>query len=1190
MAVDYGDLATYFSKSNKPTPGAVDIAKFILLNADVKRPAVKQESTNSPSLMGRIFDILSRPNYAVANFAKGAVKGQPSLADFASGFAGTQKTTFSDVLGEAGVPSGPGRAVLGLGLDIALDPTTYIPVAGVASKLKGVKPPTPVPSKLQELLGRGEPINPELFGLPKSQAGELPIALTKPKDSLPVSFPKNALTSQSFTTPQLQLDLPGVPKKLALPSTAKAELVSETPRSTGQLAFRLEDLKPKQSAAEIVQRVANNEPDAILKTVPRPGVNYEPRHQSIADDILSRFDPSKATALINKQHPDTLNAKQQVRLYYMAINAAKQVVKNPKWVASHANKIYAAIEKTLQEKGFVPRLGTGENVRLSDVIQQMGGSERAQIVLENFGKDIDESSPIWEAIQGLRAAGAIDESRSVKFIVDKLAEAKATVEASGTLSDAGEKTFNNFLKTLGKRAAQATETSPATMNAASKLVDYVAASGKSVAQVAIEQKARIIDDIIAKGRGARPEVNGAITRALERDLGKLPTWVTEGNQAVEFMMGRVATWWGQKDLRPLSLNAIGASSATAAARGKALNRLFAGYEPLQRSEALAVAQGLRTPTSDHTARLADEIRKMMDNLCSQVSGSSVIMRSAVNRDLLNKWMKTYKVGFTFTNQKVKSSTGQVIDYSKGKDWLDSWKTAQVTYDPEIFLFKVQQAMEQATREKALFDEIGERFGQKIPGNGFSTKIEGYPYLEGYYFTDDIAKQIPRVVKDWTNPVQMSDSLLRHYDRLLSMWKSGVTIYRPAHHIRNFIGDAYLGWMDGVNTVRPYMLAAKVQRILKDMYPTLSDVDRLVELGVVSRNFATPQPGSVLFRNKSGVAFTAEQIAAVAHQKGLLEHARSIEDILDLGEQGRFRPFGGKVQAVARGASELVSHNGRLAHFIDKVAKSHGNNLEDIFEQASRRARKWHPTGLDLTTFERKFLRRIIPFYSWIRKSTPLLLEGLVMNPGKAVIPSKLYGALQEAQGIETPGRDDPFPVDQMFPEWLRAEGLGPIADPNSFLGKFSNQDPPGYIMAGHGLNPLTQLISQIQSPGKTALSSLTPVAQIPLALSTGQNLFTGEPISGIEARPGAMQEYIGAQVPIWSMIQGLTGVTPFGTETKKSAKSDPAVEAITNWLTSAGIKGTGPYVRQARSEYMIPKRVERTAGRQSFLEYLKEVQ
>jgi hypothetical protein len=381
--------------------------------------------------------------------------------------------------------------------------------------------------------------------------------------------------------------------------------------------------------------------------------------------------------------------------------------------------------------------------------------------------------------------------------------------------------------------------------------------------------------------------------------------------------------------------------------------------------------------------------------------------------------------------------------------------------------------------------------------------------------------------------------------------------------------------------------------MKDAYSDLQDVDKLVEVGLFSRSYATPKPGEILFRNQSGVPFTAEQIGAVAHQKGLLEHSRTIEDIIDLGDSGRksildSKPFGGNVQKFARGASELIGHNARLAHFIDKVAKSRGSNLADIFEQASRRARKWHPTGLDMTPFEKKYLRRVIPFYTWIRKSTPLLMEGLAMKPGKVVAVSKAYDAMQTAAGIDTPGRDNPSPVDQMFPQWMRAQGLGPIGLPDGILGPFSNQSPPGYVMAGVGLNPLSDLMSQLESPGRTLLSSLTPGIQIPMELLKGEKNFTGEPIMGSAARPGAFGQYVGEQIPLYSAFQGITGITPFGGETRRVEKSggDASREALVNWLTAAGIKGTGPYTKQSYYEKYQPKKDERAALKREFLKGL----
>lgn len=1254
----YQLLAQYFSRPvQAAAPGASDIAKKILLSAQTNKPLgpgmVSGGATDTgPSLTGRIFDILSRPNYAVAEFARDwAETGSPHAGAAWEGFSGHKKTTWAKSLKQMGMTDPGDQASVGLFLDIVADPTTFIPVGGIANKIKAVRgadKAAETAAKLekplgQRLLDQGTPINPENFNLPPSAGQTIPQSMRPPVGDLNIPRQIGDITPTTGTLDklpslqeQLPLDLTGLKKgtKLRSPkdiAAAQSNALDVVPpvgpakEVPGQIPFKFPDFSVKsvradtkktaelaakltESAPAQVAKVSAGDIQAALKLAPTPPPVISPKSQAAADLITSRFDPTKATAQINKQFPDTLNAQQQAKLWYSAREMANKSVyrkgrsadKVSAAVDKVATEIYHAAEQKFVSQGLVPRIGTGENVALSDVIKHMEqqGKPLTSDMVKEFSTAIKPGSDVWKAVETMRARGAITDSKSVQMINEAIAETKAQTEAAGQLSDGQLKDFDSFLKNFGQATARAEGVSPAGIKSIRSVIDETLKLGKSPAQIALEQNSKMLDDIIATGK-ANPKVNGILTRALEKDLGVIPKWAVNDNKAVESFMGRMATWWGQKDLRPLSLNAIGSAQATAAARGQVLDNLFKPFGELERSDALKLAQGFGTSTSAEVSGLATQIKKMMDNLVGQVSGSSVLLRSGVNMQSLNKWMRHYNVGFEFTNgAKAKDLLGATVDYSKGTDWLNSWKSAQIEGDPKVFLFKMQQAMEQATREKALFDELGERFGSTFPGKEYRTKIEGkYRYIDGYYFPADIAKQIPRVIRDWSIPAwQGNNSALKLYDRVLSMWKSGVTIYRPGHHVRNIIGDVYLGWMDGVNSSRPYVLAAKVQRGMHGIYTDMANVDKLVEIGALPKTYATPKPNEILFRNKSGTAFTAEQIGAVAHQKGLLEHAQTIEDIIDMGNQGKnvlnMKPFGGKVQGAARGMSEMLSHNSRLAHFIDKVIKSTGQDLPKIFESAAQRARKWHPTGLDLTPFEKKVLRRALPFYSWIRKSTPLLIEGMVMNPGKAVVPAKVMTALQTNAGIEGTTRDNPFPVDQMFPSWIRESGVGPVALPTSMLSGLTNQQPAGYTVAGIGVNPLQSLLTQLQSPVNTIATSMTPGVQVPIEMMTGRKLFTGEPITGPDSRPGALEQYVGEQIPLYNPIQAVTGMTPFGTQTKGAVKSGSgaSTEAITNWLSGLGIKGTGPYVSQAKFEKNAPIQMQRKVNKEQFLNQLRQQQ
>jgi hypothetical protein len=1234
---DFSALAKYFSGPVKPAgPSVKDVANYILLNSDMSKGigpgTLKQD--NSPSIMSRIFDILSRPNYAIANTVKDVGHGTDDpFSSFISGLAGTQKTTFQDVLKDAGLPESVGRAGLGLALDVGLDPTTYIPggILGKIGKVVGIG------GKVAEGAAKDLPLAAKIAGKESAIAGEVPEALKNVPTAPPVDI-RDALAGFENTVPkadnllpkQLQLPFeysdieralnPDLPKVKSLgpevaPEVAPAAKVA-TGEVKGQIPLKFPGLNIRETRAavkaaqrtgadaapKILEKIASGSDETLLKTLPVPKPKITPEIQKLAESALKGFDPKRATAVINKQFPNTLNAKQQVALWYRARNAVQSKVfrkgrddaKISTEVAAKAAPVYHAMENTLRAAGYVPRIGTGDNVALSDVVGDllMRGHPVDDSVLREFGSEITPGSPLHAAIERVRARGVIQDSPHVGEIVDAVASSKAATKTGNALSDAQQFNFDKFLKGFADKTARTMGLSPAATKATGSMVDAALKSGKSPAQIAVEGMRKELDDVIARG-GASPKANKALTLGLEKNLGKLPKYSVNDNKALEFLMGRVVTWWGQKDLRPLSLVAAASSSATAAARGKALDNMFKGFNAAQRLEAFRAAQGIGPVNTQEVATLAQGIQQTMDNLLGQAMGASVLLRSGVNMDMLNGWMKRYGTGFQFHKGRVKDPiSGVEHDFSQGSDWVNSWKMHDLgEKDPADWMFKTMQALEQSTREKALFDEMGERFGSTHYGKEFTTKIDGHPYLEGYYFPTDIAKQIPRVVKDWTLPVGSSNKYVQLYDRALSMWKSGVTIYRPAHHIRNLVGDLYMGALDGVVSVVPYKHAVQVQKAMGSYAETMQDVDKLVELGMVSRGLETPTPGRTLFRNKSGVGFTAEQVGALAHQQGLLEHVKTLEDIIDLGERGGFsitRPLAGKGQKLARTVSEMQGHNARLAHFIDKLMKSRGSDLTKIVPEAARRARKYHPSGIDLTHFEKTVMRRIIPFYSWLRKSTPVLLEGLVMKPGITVLPAKVGEALQQANGIDTT-RDNPFPTDQLFPKWIRDEGIGPISLPDGFLGNFSNQLPPGYVQAGVGLNPLSQLLTQLQDPGRTIGSSLSPVVQIPTELITGRKVFTGEPIRGPEAKPGAFGEYVGSQIPIFNAVQGISGLGLAG-QTNKSIKSDNQAgkENLINWLTGLGIKGTGPYMHQANYERIAPRQAEQKAKKQEFLASLRD--
>jgi hypothetical protein len=718
MPDPYATLASYMGRPLTPSanfgPAAADVAKFIVLNAQQSPSQGPGSVKNEPSWMSRIFDILSRPNYAVANLAKdmhsaefGQMPDFNPLKSLLSGLSGTQKTTFQDVLKAQGATPGFGTSALGFLLDVGLDPTTYIPGAAFAKvgKLVGLGKKVETAAKDlplgQRLLDSGEPIHPEAFGLPPRPTQPVPEPFRAQPQIPTLPDPAVLEPKPGFTTPQLALDLPdvksvtGSERRITIPDSIRAKIDAAEPlvpksavkEIPGQIPFKLPGFNAKQirkaaevaavdNAHKIVQGLAKGNIEDALKMVPAPHPIPGPVHNAIADSIVKKFNPDLATAAINKLHPDTLNAMQQVKLWHKAREfAAGQVYRKgrskatvEKQVFENTAKIYKAVESKLTALGKVPRIGTGDNVALSDVIGDLTarGVPVTDQVLSEFSHAIKPGSELSGAIERLRARGAIKDSIPTKQILDAIGESKASTTAAGKLSGAQTKNFDKFLKDFAKYTAKQAKVSPAGIKATDKLVNMTLDAGKSAATMVTQKMGRELDEVVAKGK-ANLAVNKAITLALEKDLGKLPKWSVNDNKALEFIMGRMATWWGQNDLRPMSLNAIASAAATAEARGNVLNNVFKGFDLTQRAEGFRLAQGVGEASTPEVQALSEEISKVMSDMLGKASGTSVLIRSGVNMDMLNKWMRRYGTGFQFTkNGKFTNPiTGIKEDFSKG---------------------------------------------------------------------------------------------------------------------------------------------------------------------------------------------------------------------------------------------------------------------------------------------------------------------------------------------------------------------------------------------------------------------------------------------------------------------------------------------------------------------------------------------
>lgn len=1063
-------------------PSAIDkgsLTQYLLANAAISPMAIQgnKHKRQGPTFIERVIDILSRPNYAIAETAGRELAGEDPLSIFKGtigGLAGKNKTTFQKVLAQQGVKNPVLRYGGGLALDILTDPTTYIGASAIKGALSG--------KKVEEALTAAE-----RFKRPPGEFVE-EARLQQATQKLPEVYDPNLLRKPPTTAPII----------------------------------------PHQTASQIARDMP--EPAAVERVLPKPKpVPQTETELKLADEVATKYMPRfrispKAREALGPNVKASLNPSNQANLYNALLNATikhmqeVRKIKNPlsPRFAAHRQamtvRMLTATEDRFLKNGRNLIGWDGNNIRLSDVIAELPERDATEIVAEFTKKPGAAVDPeVAQAIENIRARSAMSDSVRLTDIIKRSMHEKTMTDAV-PLSEARKIALSKQIISLGRQAAKDQKVSPVGQRSYGDLM-------KDMFYGPVDSPVAVAEKYI--GRDI-PEAKEALTKALAKNLDSHESLKTES--VTDWVMARMTTWWGQKDLRPLVLNSLGSGLAAAERRWRALFAVANKHTPEEIRTGWQGATGSAT-----TSELALQMRKAMEDM------TSAIARSGINIDTMNKHLRRARSKYIMTKKEMVTKSGKKFDFtSKGEDWRNSWKAWDPVddgVDPLEMIHRYTLAAENATREKAVIDEIATRFGGRIPVRGARTTINS-PYLEGFYFDDELAPQIQKVIRSFDSFYDPKSEFMKLVDRSVSAWKAGVTIYNPIHHTRNIIGDTFLAWLDGVNNPRVYSMAARVLRAHKDRY---------IDMSALPENmFRAPTSevgGKVITRNRSGVEFTDRQLYAAAFDRGIFLPSRNIEDIYAEGEliPKNLRPLRGHGKRFFSSVSETREHYVRMAHFIDRVNKSKGKDLERIFEEAANRVRKWHPDGLDLTVEERRVLRRLAPFYSWTRKAIPLLVEGALEKPGKTILaaPRTSY-TLQGMLGGEPNAPSDQFPVDQLFPSWIREKGIGP-------LGPLMGGSAGNYTVINPS-NPFMDMVAQFSNPLSGVAQMMNPAIRIPAEEAFGRELFSGAPITD-------QSDYLMKQVPIASRVQAVTTGDEGGFDK----------ESFINWLTGVGYRETGKY-------------------------------
>lgn len=469
---------------------------------------------------------------------------------------------------------------------------------------------------------------------------------------------------------------------------------------------------------------------------------------------------------------------------------------------------------------------------------------------------------------------------------------------------------------------------------------------------------------------------------------------------------------------------------------------------------------------------------------------------------------------------------QARNWDLGDNPLDTLRTVQASFTQAMMHANVSDQLQAYAVKMGVYSKSPVK-GWFQPAASKRSVTLSQLDANGYYppeFLEEVAVLDRFLQESRTLDGPFGEFMHKTLDPVLDAWKFGMTIIRPGHHIRNAIGDASITYAaEGVKSSR--VASVDATRLLaykgasESKYEVMDYMAMLNRLDPKATANAQDVLATVSLKNGAKAKLTVGGIRQKMEEKGLFPGFGVSEDLLGEGT-GVFAKVARTVslqnrvtEKIGGGISQYRDHWARAQHFMQYVRNnaSKFTNEDDLYEAAAKQVKKYHPDGSMLSAFESKYMRRAIPFYSWMRGILPGAIEATIAHPGRFMIAPKASFNLAVAMGVDPTSLSDPFPEDQMFPSFIREDALGP----QFLLGE-------DYIRANPGVATLDLAGTFSGGIGQGVISSLNPMFKLPFELNNLTRIDTGAKIHDVS-------DYLDSQIPNVGPISNVTGTSVTGT-------------------------------------------------------------
>lgn len=762
---------------------------------------------------------------------------------------------------------------------------------------------------------------------------------------------------------------------------------------------------------------------------------------------------------------------------------------------------------------------------------------QSQKILDNLH---DPAVPLSHSVADLAAVGP-----------NVVRDAKAIGASDNAASIAGSETA----KLVGKVAPEADTSAARTAGAVKR--ERIAGSSDHKIVVRVQNHLRTVEKEIDEGLGvpivdlgvkADMHINGMMASLMHGIRSKFTYGYGMGPMAD---VSREFVDRGLKETADyrLHLNKL--------AKAHTKPALEAGFSAFKRGEAPVETAALAAYND-----MAGAVNFLFDT-SDPLMGS--LWRTGAGLEEINKALAKGGIRFSFDDAKAGTEyLRQEKKVEKATLLADQWRDWDIT-DPLDFLARTHGALTQVAAKQATGTFFAHQFGKLHPGPGlvkFSVppnSILGNFVDTSKFYSRDAAQymtHLESMLHEATNfrgeKGAVAGFVNHLLDPVMQLWKPFMTIFRPGHHVRNLMGDTAISALDGVYSVGHYRKALSMMHAGGALQKEgIEGLEKINAGALADARNGADKMSTVRLRGKN-VPMSYDSGYKLAHRYGLLQSFHQTEDILEATNRVTDKVMG---TAWMRGMGLIAEKTGqftRLAHFNALMERKsftrQFSSIEDAAQAASARVKRYHPDVKGLTPFEQKYMRRIFPFYSWIRQAFPIVFNTLATKPARVnLIPKAQYNAAV-AMGVDPNTLSDPFPTNSIYPSFIQSRLSGPLVDQLGF-----NFGTPTEGVLGDTLNG---------SPWRNIAAQVNPIFKTPLEVSTQTNIQSGAPIQDIG-------ETIDQVIPLVNQASTISGYSATGTlgnlfsglmqldpqrSVARGEKAHFFNESLTNFLSGLGVQ------------------------------------